>query len=215
MKKTVVIVGAGPGLGNHIAEKFGSMDFRVILLARHETSLKQYQKELTSQGIEAFCYAADASDFNNLKAALEKTFEQFGMIDALIYNVGITTLDAETHIDADTLIERYRADVAGAYSCVQLLDQEAFAQKGGVILVTGGKLATQPHFEYLPLSMDKAALRAMVYAMHLVLKEKGIFLGMVTVMGGIVPNTHFAPEKIADKFWELYENRNDIELQYD
>ena len=165
MKKTVVIVGTGPGLGNHIAEKFGSMDFRVILLARHEAVLKQYQKELTSQGIEAFCYAADASDFNSLKAALEKIFEQFGMIDALIYNVGITTLDAETHIDADTLIERYRTDVAGAYRCVQLLDQEAFAQKGGVILVTGGKLATQPHFEYLPLSMDKAALRAMVYAM--------------------------------------------------
>ena len=50
MKKTVVIVGTGPGLGNHIAEKFGSMDFRVILLARHEAVLKQYQKELTSQG---------------------------------------------------------------------------------------------------------------------------------------------------------------------
>ena len=42
MKKTIVVVGAGKGLGNGVAEKFGSNDFRVILMARSEEHLKEY-----------------------------------------------------------------------------------------------------------------------------------------------------------------------------
>lgn len=215
MKKTAVIVGIGPGLGKEIARKFGTMDFRVILLARNETALEAYQRELMGQGIETFYEIADAADPASLKKAFDEITQQFGMADVVIYNVGITTPDAATRIDMETLIERYRVDVAGAYHCIRLLDTEAFTQKNGAILITGGKLATQPHYAFLPLSMDKAALRAMVYAMHPVLKEKGIFLGMVAVMGGIAPGTHFAPEMIAEKYWELYEDRTQIEIQYD
>ena len=32
MKKTIVVMGAGKGLGNGVAEKFGNNDFRVILM---------------------------------------------------------------------------------------------------------------------------------------------------------------------------------------
>lgn len=35
-KKTIVVIGAGQGLGNHVAKRFGKEGFRVILMARHE-----------------------------------------------------------------------------------------------------------------------------------------------------------------------------------
>ena len=41
-KKTIVVVGAGTGLGNHIAEKFGRNGFRVILMARREGRFQEY-----------------------------------------------------------------------------------------------------------------------------------------------------------------------------
>lgn len=214
MKRTVIIVGAGPGLGNHVAEKFGSMGFRVILLARREEALKQYQQELEQKGIEAAWYAADVSNSGNVKETFRMIREKYDTVDAMVYNVGITTPDKDTKIDTDVLLARYQTDVAGAYSCIQEIATEEFARKHGAILITGGKLATQPEFTYLPLSMDKAALRAMVYAMHPVLKEKGIYIGMVTVAGGIKPGTHFAPERIAERFSELYENREMIETTY-
>ena len=37
---------------------------------------------------------------------------------------------------------------------------------------------------------------------------------MVTVAGGIKPGTHFAPERIAERFLELYEKRESIETVY-
>ena len=52
MKKTIVVVGAGKGLGNGVAEKFGSNDFRVILMARSEGHLKEYAADFAAKGIE-------------------------------------------------------------------------------------------------------------------------------------------------------------------
>jgi short-subunit dehydrogenase len=214
MQKTAMIVGTGPGLGYSLAEHFGKKGFRVILTARREDALKKYQEELKGKGIEAFTAPADAADGFQLESTIRNAVEQFGMPDVLIYNVGITTLDADTHIDADTLVERYSVDVAGAYRCIQILDTPEFARKNGALLVTGGGLALHPHYDYLPLSMDKAALRAMVYAMYPVLQEKGIFLGLVTIMGGIAPGTDFAPERIAEAYWDLYQERNQCEVQF-
>lgn len=215
MDKTAIVVGAGPGLGNHVAKKFGRMGFRVVLVARREEALKRYQRELKQEGVEVAWRAADASDPASIAAAFQSIRSEYGTPDVLVYNVGVTTPDRDVRVDADTLFARYRTDVVGAYACIQEVATEEFAQRSGAILVTGGRLATQPEFTFLPLSMDKAALRAMVCAMHPVLKERGIYLGMVTVAGGIKPGTHFAPDLIAERFWDLYEKRDAIETIYD
>ena len=87
-----------------------------------------------------------------------------------------------------------------------------FAVKNGAILVTGGSLALYPSMEYLPLSMDKAALRAMVQALHPVMKEKGIFLGTLTVCNAIMPGSTCAPDILAEKYWQQYAERKDWEV---
>ena len=212
MKKTIVVVGAGKGLGNGVAEKFGNNDFRVILMARSEEHLKEYAADFEAKGIEVHTQAADAADFDAFSAAFREVVKAYGTPDVLFYNVGITVADEEVKISAQTLVDRYVVDVAGAYNCIKLVDTEEFAAKNGAILVTGGGLALQPYAGYLPLSMDKAALRAMVQALSPVLKEKGIYLGTVQVTGTIGSNDFYAPETIAEEFWKLYTEQETSEL---
>ena len=214
MKKTIVVVGAGKGLGNGVAEKFGSNDFRVILMARSEEHLKEYANDFAAKGIEVYTQAADVSDFDAFAEAFGKVTEAYGTPDVLFYNVGVTVADENVEITAKTFVERYAVDVAGAYNCVRLLDTKEFAEKHGAILITGGGLALQPYAGYLPLSMDKAALRAMVQALTPVLKEKGIYIGTVQVTGVIGSNDHFASKTIAEKFWELYTRQETNEIVY-
>ena len=59
MKKTIVVVGAGKGLGNGVAEKFGSNGFRVVLMARNGEHLKEYASDFTEKGIEVYTQAED------------------------------------------------------------------------------------------------------------------------------------------------------------
>ena len=214
MKKTIVVVGAGKGLGNGVAEKFGANDFRVILMSRNEANLKEYAADFASKGIEVYTKAADASDFDGFAKAFGEVTETYGTPDVLFYNVGITVADNEVKITPQTLVERYAVDVAGAYNCIKLTDTDEFAGKNGAILITGGGLALQPYADYLPLSMDKAALRAMVQALTPVLKAKGIYIGTVQVTGVIGSNEHFAPKTIAEEFWKLYSNRDTNEIVY-
>ncbi len=212
MKKTIAVVGAGKGLGNGVAEKFGSNGFRVILMARSGENLKRYASDFAAKGIEAHTQTADAADFDAFAKAFRTVTETYGMPDVLFYNVGVTIADAETEITSRTLIERYAADVAGAYNCISLADTEEFAAKKGAILITGGGLAIRPYAGYLPLSMDKAALRAMILALSPVLKEKGIYIGTVQVTGTVGSNNFYAPEIIAEEFWKLYVQRETSEI---
>ena len=87
-----------------------------------------------------------------------------------------------------------------------------FAKKNGAILVTGGGLAMYPSADYLPLSMDKAALRAMVQALHPVMQGRGIFLGILTVCNVITEGSTCAPDILAEKYWEQYNYRKDWEV---
>ena len=213
MKKTVFVVGAGKGLGTAAGRKFGENDFRVVLMARNEDSLKAYAEDFAAKGIEVFTKRADAADDEGLSKVLKDAVVEYGTPDVLIYNVGITGPDSEQDvIDTALLRSRYQVDVVGAYNTIQTIATDEFAGKQGAILITGGGLAMYPSVEYLPLSMDKAALRAMIQALHPVMKEKGIFLGTLTVCNVIMPGSTCAPEILAEKYWDLYTKRDNWEV---
>lgn len=212
--KTIFVIGAGKGLGNGVAEKFGAENFRVILMARNAARLKSYAEEFSAKGIDVHTQAADVSKFDDFARTFNETIQKFGVPDVLFYNVGITTPDDKNSRDAQTLVEHYIADVAGAYNCIKLVATKEFAEKRGAILITGGGLAIQPFEDYLPLSMDKAALRAMVLALTPALNAQGIYIGTVQVTGSIGSNEHFAPKTIAEEFWKLYDKRATNEIIY-
>ena len=211
--KKIFVVGAGKGLGNGVAEKFARENFQVVLISRSEKKLAEYKKDFAEKNIFVETQAADVSDFEKFAETFNKLVEKFGTPDVLFYNVGITSPDPE-NLGAKDLVTHYITDVAGAFNCIKLLDTKTFAEKHGAILITGGGLAIQPYAGYLPLSMDKAALRAMVQALTPVLNEKGIYIGTVQVTGVIGSNEKFLPKNIAEEFWKLYGKRETHEIIY-
>lgn len=213
MKKTIFVLGAGNGCGNRVAEKFGKNDFRVILMSRNAEHLAAYEKEFKDKGIEVYTKVADASKPQSVTKAFDELKAQFGVPDVLFYNVGITTADSQLTIrDFDLLVERYKIDVAGAYHAIMQVLGKEFSEKNGAILVTGGGLALYPMNEYLPLSMDKAALRAMCLALHNELKKQNVFVGTLTVTDVIAPGSKCDPVILAEDFWKLYTERNECEI---
>lgn len=214
MKKTIFVLGAGNGCGNRVAEKFGRNGFRVVLMARNAEHLAAYEAEFKEKGIDVSVRVADASRPDDITTAFAELKEQFGTPDVLFYNVGVTSADKDIpgEKDAALLVERYRTDVAGAWHAILQILGEEFSKKQGTILVTGGGLALHPMYDYLPLSMDKAALRAMCLALHEELKKQNVFVGTVTVTGVIAPGQPCDPAVLAEDFWKLYTDRSACEI---
>lgn len=132
----------------------------------------------------------------------------------LVYNVGITTPDAQP-LDESEVLRHFKADVLGAFSCIKAVATDEFTEKKGTILLTGGVAAVSPFPGYTCLAIDKAALRGLTLAMHNELDPKGIFVGTVMVCGVIGGNEHFAPANIAEKYWQMYQERKDWEVRYE
>ena len=214
MEKMIFVIGVGSGLGNGVAEKFARQGFKLVLMARNEERLAGYAAYFADKGYDAETKMVDVTDFSAFAQTFQTAVQEYGTPNVVFYNVGITAPDDKSKLDAQTLVDHYIADVAGAYNVIKLAVTEDFAAKKGAILVTGGGLALQPYIDYLPLSMDKAALRAMVQALAPSLKERGIYIGTVQVTGRIGSNEHFSPKTIAEKFWELYERQETHEIVY-
>lgn len=216
MEKTIFVVGAGKGLGNAVARKFGENGYRVVLMCRSQEHLDAYKQEMEQEGFSVETQAVDVTDPKGLADVMERCKEMYGVPDVLFYNVGITVADGEVigGMTAEVMKQRYETDVLGAYICMQHILGEEFSRKNGAVLITGGGLSMYPSGDYLPLSMDKAALRAMVLALHPVYEKQGVFLGSVQVCNTIGGSEKYMPDRIAEEFWKLYQERKDAEVVY-
>src|SRR5258705_10239945 len=71
VSKTIAIVGAGPGVGLAVAERFGRDGFKVALISRNPDTLSQLEARLSAVDAEASSFPADVLDRTALAGALE------------------------------------------------------------------------------------------------------------------------------------------------
>ncbi|MBQ3337344.1 MAG: SDR family NAD(P)-dependent oxidoreductase [Selenomonadaceae bacterium] len=217
MKKLAVVIGAGRGMGNRIAARFAKENFRVVLVARRQKLLDEYAAELSDKGCEVFARAADVSDTESLTKIFDDVQKNFGAVDVLIYNAAFMSGGRAAEISAAEAVAHFKVDVAGAIHCVQKILPKQIERGEGAIIFTGGMFGVHPNanFEYACMSMDKSALRAPAQMLNAELKDKGIFAGVVQIMGVVGSNKHFAPENIAEAYWKLYAEKNSFEYIFD
>lgn len=217
MKKILILVGAGKGLGNAVAKEFATHDFRVVLIARNQEHLGEYKEEFKAEGYEVYTKVANALYPETLTKAINEVTAELGTPDALVYNVGITEPDGDREITSQLLMERYQIDTASAYHCASLVATEEFAAKKGAIIFTGGGFAKtfQPILFLKPLCIDKAAMNAMNILLHHELEPKGIFVGSILVSGVIASgDKRYDPALIAKEYWKMYTERKAFEVAY-
>lgn len=214
MKKTIIVIGAGKGLGNAVAREFARHNFKVILVSRNAKHLAEYKTEFEKNNIEVYTKVADAAKPDTLERAIKEIQTEIGTPDCLVYNVGITEPDGDRELDNDLLMKRYQIDCASAWHCTNLVATDEFGKKNGCVIFTGGGFAKT--FRPVPgisvLSVDKAALNAMNIVLHTLMKPKGIFVGSVIVKGVIDEKTDHNAENIAKYYWEMYKNRMNCEV---
>ncbi|MFC5703391.1 SDR family NAD(P)-dependent oxidoreductase [Cohnella faecalis] len=213
-KPIIAVVGAGPGVSAAVARKFGSNGFRVALVARNAISLDALATELREQEIETYFVTADASRPESLSDAFRSIREQLGEPDVLLYNAAAISKAAATALDERQLIEDFKVNVVGALTSVKEVVPRFVGRKEGAVLITGGGFALHPHPDYASLSIGKAGVRSLTYSLAQELKPSNVYVGTVTISGFVSPGTYFDPDRMADKYWELYTERNLIEYEY-
>jgi NAD(P)-dependent dehydrogenase (short-subunit alcohol dehydrogenase family) len=199
--KVIVVVGAGPGLGMAVARRFGQAGYDVGLIARNEAKLVVLGEKLQAEGTTTGWAAANVSDSAQLAVAVEHLAEHEGRIDALHFNVSIFREVPAADLTADQLL----TDLAGGTAALltALRTARPYMSRGSVVLATGGGTADSPWAEAGSLGVQKAALRNLVMAVDVSLRRDDIRAACVTVYGTLAEETPFAPDRVAEVFFDL------------
>jgi len=94
--KVVVVTGSAQGIGQEAAKAFGLEGASVVINDVNETKLKETAGDLKGLEIKCLPVAADTSDHVQVKAMFDQVVREFGRVDVLVNNAGITR-DALLH----------------------------------------------------------------------------------------------------------------------
>ena len=91
MKKTILITGASSGIGQAAALAFAAPENRLVLVSRkNKEGLQKTADEAMAKGAQVLTLYADVSDYEACKSLVLQATAQFGDIDLLINDAGIS-----------------------------------------------------------------------------------------------------------------------------
>jgi len=89
--KVAIITGASRGIGKAIAMKFAEQGADVAFTdIRRDENMEKTENELKAFGVEAKGYVSDASSFDGSAETVNEIIKDFGKVDVLVNNAGIT-----------------------------------------------------------------------------------------------------------------------------
>ena len=142
--KTIVITGAGRGIGRALALRFAGQGAHIALLDMNATDLAAAAQKCADLGVRAKAYTVDVSREADVAAALDAVVSDFGSLDVIINNAGIVK-DAllikvkDGEVVAKMSLEQWRAvidvNLTGVFLCArEAAERMIKLAKGGVII---------------------------------------------------------------------------------
>ena len=102
MNKLAIITGGTRGIGKQIALTFAKEGYNIAINYRTENEdLKNTKKEIEENNVKCFTFQGDVTNFKDCEQFVKQIVEEFGNIDVLVNNAGITR---------DTLLMRMKEE---------------------------------------------------------------------------------------------------------
>jgi 3-oxoacyl-[acyl-carrier protein] reductase len=142
--KTIVITGAGRGIGRALAIRFAKQGAHIALLDMNAADLAAATQQCADLGVRAMAYTVDVSREADVSAALDAVVRDFGSLDVIVNNAGIVKDALLLKVkDGDVVgkmsLEQWRAvidvNLTGVFLCArEAAERMIKLAKGGVII---------------------------------------------------------------------------------
>lgn len=197
MPDLVVVIGAGPGLGQAIGQAFAERGAQVVLLARDERRLSEI-----AGAVGADHLPVDVTDEPALRAAFESIRNSHGDPTVLVHNPSIAFEAPATETPLEALMAGCRLAAGALLVAAQEVVPAMRAAGRGTILVTGSIAALTGSTWSAALAAQKAAARNLALSLAAELSPAGIRVATVTI-NGTLGTPGFEPHQIAETYADL------------
>ncbi len=131
--KVIIITGASSGIGKALAFECGKRGGKLVLCARNEEKLNEAGEELKKNNVDFILVKTDVSKEYDCRTLIEKTIRQYGRIDILINNAGISMRALFEEVDLKVLHRLMDTNFWGTVYCSKYALPHLLKSKGSLV----------------------------------------------------------------------------------
>ncbi|ETX13582.1 3-oxoacyl-ACP reductase [Roseivivax halodurans JCM 10272] len=172
--RTVVVTGAGSGIGAATVRRFHDEGANVVLVGRTEEKLTA-----VAEGLDrTICVSADVGDEEDCRRVAEKAREAFGPVDVLVNNAGTVAQGRVDEVAPDEWDTTIRTNLTGVYQMSRAVMGDLM-DRGGSIVNTSSVSGTGGDWSMMAYNAAKGGVTNMTRAMALDAKRTGVRVNAV------------------------------------
>lgn len=158
-RKVVLVTGACAGIGRALAQRFAQAGARLVLLDLDQAALDSLAQHLRDHhNVEVLALRCDVAEAAAVEAAVALAVEQFGGIDLLINNAGITHRSRFADTDLAVFQRIMQVNYFGALHCTRAALPGLLARRGQIVVLSSLS-------GFAPM-LDRSAYNASKHALH-------------------------------------------------
>jgi 3-oxoacyl-[acyl-carrier protein] reductase len=178
-KRIAVVTGASRGIGKAIALSQAAQGRHVVLLSRSEGPLSEVRSEIESAGGCATVAPVDVSDAEALQSVIEGVIEEFGRLDVLVNNAGVTKDGLALRMSTDDFDCVLKTNLTSAFVAIRSAARAMMKNRFGRIVnisSTSGVVGNAGQANY---AASKAGLVGLTRSIARELGGKGITANVI------------------------------------
>lgn len=200
--KVALITGAARGIGKAVALRFAQegADIAITDLVYNEV-MEQTVAELTACGVQARGYVSNAADFAATEAVVSQIREDFGHIDVLVNNAGITKdglMMRMTEVQWDTVLN---VNLKSAFNFIHAVTPIMMRQRSGSIISMSSVVGIHGNVGQCNYSASKAGMIGLTKSIAQEIGSRGVRANIIAPGFILTDMTLQMPEEVR-KEWE-------------
>lgn len=179
-KKVALVTGGSRGIGKACALELAKAGCDVVInYAGNSEAAEKTVEELKALGSNASCYKFDVSNQAEVDENIAKIIEQYGRIDVLLNNAGITRDDLFIRMDADKWNAVINTNLNSAFYVSKPVVKLMMKQRSGAIINTSSVVGLYGNPGQANYSAAKAGLIGFTKSLAKELGSRGIRVNAV------------------------------------
>lgn len=173
--KNTLVTGASKGIGRAIAVRFAEQGANVAFT--YLSSVEQGQaleQELASKGVKAKGYRSDASDFKQADQLINSVVADFGSLDVLVNNAGITMDNLLLRMTEEMWDKIMSVNLKSCFNTVKAATKPMMKQKAGSIINMTSVVGLKGNAGQSNYAASKAGIIGFTKSVALELGSRGI-----------------------------------------
>lgn len=135
MTKSALVTGASRGIGRSIAIQLAEEGYNIAVnYAGNKEKADAVVEEIKAKGVESFAVQANVANGDEVKAMIKEVVSQFGSVDVLVNNAGITRDNLLMRMKEQEWDDVIDTNLKGVFNCIQKVTPQMLRQKGGSII---------------------------------------------------------------------------------